>query len=501
MSTQRLLLLLTLLLPLHAQEQHDHPAPEKLGTVSFPITCSTSVQQPFNRAVALLHSFAYTEARAAFQAIVRTDPACAIAHWGVAMSFYHPLWETVSPAVLPSAQAEIAQALNLKTNSQREQDFILALSLLYKDAQTVPYRTRALAYEQAMSHLAQANPADAESQIFYVLALLATALPTDNTHANQKKAVAILEPLNRAYPDHPGITHYLIHGCDNAEMAAQGLAAARAYAQIAPSAPHALHMPSHIFTRLGLWQDSISSNIAARNAALQQGDTGEELHAMDYLVYAYLQTGQDSDAAQVIQQLRDSHTLNTADFKIAYAATAMPIRYAVERSHWDEAAATVPPTNAPPNVVAGAVWARGIGLARTGHPTEAREQVTRLRQLESQLRTMGDTYWSTQTAILAGEVEAWSLQAEARHEQAEALLRSVADKEDAIEKLPVTPGPVLPAREQLGDLLLAQNQPALALTAFQSSLKSYPGRRNSILGVKKALPQGRKRDESLTDNS
>ena len=493
MSSRLLLLLLSFLLPLHAQEHHDHPAPEKLGTVSFPISCSSSMQQPFNRAIALLHSFAYTEARAAFQSIARTDPTCAMAHWGAAMSYYHPLWETVSPAAIPSAQAEIAKALQLKAGSQREQDFIQALSFIYKEAQTVPYRTRALAYEQAMNHLAQANPTDSESQIFYALALLGTALPTDKTHANQKKAVAILEPLNRAYPDHPGITHYLIHGCDNAEMAGQALTAARIYAQIAPSAPHALHMPSHIFTRLGLWQDSVASNIAARNAAHQQGDTGEELHAMDYLVYAYLQSGQDREAAQVISELRASSSLNTSDFKIAYAATAMPIRYAVERGHWSEAAAMLPPTSAPPNVIASTVWARGIGLARTNHPAEAREQAARLRQLEAQLRASGDTYWSTQLAILNREVEAWCLQAEDKTAQAAALLRSAADDEDAVEKLPVTPGPILPAREQLGDLLLVQKQPALALTAFQMSLKNAPGRRNSTLGVDRATQLSAKR--------
>jgi hypothetical protein len=337
-----------------------------------------------------------------------------------------------------------------------------------------------------MNHLAQANPSDSESQIFYALALLGTAQPTDKAHSNQKKAVAILEPLNRAYPDHPGITHYLIHGCDNAEMAGHALSAARIYAQIAPSAPHALHMPSHIFTRLGLWQDSIASNIAARNAAHHQGDTGEELHAMDYLVYAYLQNGQEQDAAQVIQQLHASPSLNTSDFKIAYAATAMPIRYAVERGQWTEAAAILPPASALPNVIASAVWARGIGLARTNHPTEAREQAAHLRQIEAQLRSSGDTYWSTQVAILNREVEAWSLQAEGKNDQATTLLRSAADDEDAVEKLPVTPGPILPAREQLGDLLLIQNQPALALTAFQVSLKNAPGRRNSTLGVDKA---------------
>lgn len=486
MPSQLLLLLLSLLLPLHAQEQHDHPAPEKLGTVSFPITCSASVQQSFNRAVALLHSFAYTEARDAFQKIARTDPTCAMAHWGVAMSYYHPLWETVSPTTIPSAQTEIAQALQLKTGSQREQNFIHALSFIYTDAQTVPYRTRAVQYEKAMSQLAQANPSDAESQIFYALALLGTALPTDKTHANQKKAVAILEPLNRAYPDHPGITHYLIHGCDNAEMAAQGLASARAYAQIAPSAPHALHMPSHIFTRLGLWDDSIDSNLAARKAAHQQGDTGEELHAMDYLVYAYLQRERDKDALEVTQQLKDMPNLNMRDFKIGYAATAMPIRSIVERSQWSRAVAIVPPAEAPPDVIAIAVWARGLGLAHQGHIAEALEQIQRLQQLEQQLRASDNSYWATQVEVLKREVMAWSAQAENKPQEAATLMREAADAEDAVEKLPVTPGPILPAREQLGSLLLEQNSPNLALKEFELDLANAPGRYAAMQGSVRA---------------
>lgn len=482
MSSRLLLLFLSLLLPLHAQEQHDHPAPEKLGTVSFPITCSASVQQPFNRAVALLHSFAYAEARDAFQNITHTDPSCAMAHWGVAMSYYHPLWETVSPAAIPSAQAEIAKALQIKTESQREQAFIQALALIYNDAQTVPYRTRAVQYEKAMGELAQANPSDAESQIFYALALLGTALPTDKTHANQKKAVAILEPLNRAYPDHPGITHYLIHGCDNAEMASQGLAAARAYAQIAPSAPHALHMPSHIFTRLGLWDDSIDSNLAARKAAHQQGDTGEELHAMDYLVYAYLQRRRDKDALEVVQQLNDMPNLNMHDFKIGYAATAMPIRSIVERSQWSRAVGIVSPKAAPPHVIAIAVWARGLGLAHQGHTAEAREQIHRLQELEQQLHASDNSYWATQVEVLKREVMAWSAQAENKPREAATLMREAADAEDAIEKLPVTPGPILPAREQLASLLLEQNSPNQALKEFERDLANAPGRYAAIQG-------------------
>lgn len=482
----RILLLLPFFLPsAYAQEMHDHPAPEKLGKVSFPISCSPPVQEPFNRAVALLHSFAYTAAAHAFQDVASTDPRCAIAHWGIAMTYFHPLWEPpLPPATMPVAQEEIQRAQQIGTASERERQFIQALSLVYTDAATTPYRTRVSNYEQAMSRLASANPKDVESQVFYALALLADEDPADKTHTKQKQAAALLEPLYRIYPQHPGIPHYLIHAYDNAELAPKGLAAARAYSQIAPSAPHALHMPSHIFTQLGLWDDSITSNLAARAAAHQQGDIGEELHAMDYLVYAYLQTGRDQDAAQVIQQLNAMPNRNAADFKIAYAATAMPIRYAVERSQWADAAAISPPTGAPPQVVAIAVWARGIGLARTGHSAEA--EVSRLQEAEGQLRTAGNTYWAAQVGILRREVMAWSAQADGKPDQAVILLRAAADQEDAVEKLPVTPGAIIPAREQLGDLLLQQHHPSLALQEFKTALRNTPGRRGALQGEAKA---------------
>jgi tetratricopeptide (TPR) repeat protein len=470
-----------------AQETHNHPAPEKLGTVSFPISCKPAVQQQFDRGVALLHSFAYTEADAAFQNVAKLDPQCAIAHWGAAMTYLHQLWEPpIPPATISAAQKEIQLAQQIKTSSERERQFIAALSLIYQNAATVPYRTRASNYEHAMGQLAAANPNDLESQVFYALALLATAPPTDKTHANQKKAAAILEPLDHEYPQHPGIPHYLIHAYDNAELAPQGIEASRAYAEIAPSAPHALHMPSHIFTRLGMWDDSIASNIAARQAAHQQHDTGEELHAMDYLVYAYLQSGRDKEAAEVISQLKQMSALNPRDFKISYAATAMPIRYAVERAQWNEAAAIVSPIDAPPHVIAIAIWARGLGLARSAPTANPQAEIDRLHQLEQQLRAAGNDYWPSQTAILKLEVSAWSAQARQKPEEALSLMRAAADDEDAIEKLPVTPGPIIPAREQLGTLLLEQNQPALALQEFQTALKNSPGRRGATEGAANA---------------
>jgi tetratricopeptide (TPR) repeat protein len=488
LNLQRISLGLLLLAPLSsAQETHNHSAPEKLGTVSFPISCAPAVQDQFNRGIALLHSFAYADAENTFHAVATQDPKCAMAHWGAAMAYFRQLWEPpILPATISIAQKEIQQAQQIGSSSERERQFIHALSLVYQDAANVPYPARALNYEHAMAQLAAENKKDVEAQVFYALALLANESPTDKTHAKQKQAVALLMPLDRAYPDHPGIAHYIIHACDNAELAQEGLPAARAYSLIAPSAPHALHMPSHIFTRLGLWDDSITSNLASQKAAHQQGDTGEELHAMDYLVYAYLQSGRDQDAALVIEQLKDMPGLKAADYKVGYASTAMPIRYVVERGQWADAASIVPPAVAPPHVIAIAVWARGMGLARSGHATEAHAEIDRLHQLEQQLRASGNDYWATQVEVMKREVMAWSAQAENKPDEAVTLMRSAADEEDAIEKLPVTPGPIVPAREQLGDLLLEQNHPDQAQKEFEIALTNAPGRRGALRGEEQA---------------
>ena len=483
----RISLCLALLPCASAQEMHNHPAPEKLGRVSFPISCAPSVQQEFNRGVALLHSFAYTAAENTFQNVADQDPKCAMAHWGMAMTYFHQLWEPpLAPETISIGLKEIQLAHSIEGGTEREHQFIRALAMVYLNYATVPYSTRASNYQHAMGDLARENRKDVEAQVFYALALLANASPADKTHARQKQAVSLLEPLDRAYPDHPGVPHYLIHACDNAELAPKGLQPARAYSKIAPSAPHALHMPSHIFTRLGLWDDSIASNLAAQDAAHQQGDTGEELHAMDYLVYAYLQSGRDQDAAQIIEQLKDMTKLTPGDFKVGYASVAMPIRYAVERSQWADAARIIPPTAAPDHVVAIAVWAVGMGLARGGHAAEARPEIDRLRQLEEHLHISGNDYWATQVGILKHEVMAWSAQANGRADQAVQLLRASADQEDAVEKLPVTPGPIIPAREQLGSLLMEQNHPGPALKEFQAALANAPGRRGSLQGAARA---------------
>ena len=470
----------------HAQEMHEHGIPEKLGDVSFPISCSPSVQKPFDRGVALLHSFAYGPAQKAFEDIVAKDPSCAMAHWGLAMVFFHPVWApSLPPDTFARGRAEAQAAARLPTSSPRERAYIQALGQLYQDGNVKPGQ-RTLAYETAMAAVARDNPNDVEAQVFYAVALLSNASMADKTHAKQKQAIAILDPLFRAHPDHPGIAHYLIHACDSAELAQLGLPAARKYADIAPSAPHALHMPSHIFTRLGLWDDSIRSNLASEKAARDHGDTMGQLHAMDYLVYAYMQTGRDADAKAVIADLKRMRNLDMDDFAVAYAATAMPIREIVEQGHWTDAASIAPPAGAPPSVVAIAVWAKGLGLARSGHPDEARAQAKRLDQIEAELKASGDDYWSAQTGVLASEVKAWAAQASGDASGAVALMTDAAEREDRVEKRPVTPGPILPAREQLGELLLAQKQPGPALAAFQNALKQAPGRAGALRGEKAA---------------
>jgi tetratricopeptide (TPR) repeat protein len=471
-------------------EAHDHAAPAKLGEVGFPTSCKPAVQADFNRAVALLHSFTYQPAHDAFQQIAQKDPGCAMAHWGVAMTEFHQLWQPpLPPASSPAraaAQHEIAEAQRIGAPTERERGFIKAAAVIFQDDATAPYAARLTTYEREMSAVATANPNDVEAQAFYALALLANASPADKTHAQQKKAADILEPLYRDHPQHPGMAHYLIHAYDNAELAQRGVPMARAYAQIAPAAPHALHMPSHIFTRLGMWQDSIESNIASREAARRTGDTGEQLHAMDYLVYAYLQAGRDYDAAQVIQQLKSMPNLNAADFKVGYSATAMPIRYMVERQDWAAASGVVPPSGAQPHVTAIAVWAKGLGLARSGKASEARKQADELQKLEDKLQSSGNAYWATQVRVMKREVLAWSAEAENQREQAVALMRQAADEEDSVEKLPVTPGPIIPAREQLGTLLLQHTDWAAAAQEFKAANANAPNRRGTILGAVEA---------------
>ena len=469
-----------------AQEQHSHPPPEKLGSVTFATSCAPSVTQDFERAVALLHSFAYTDSEKAFRNVAVSDPACAMAHWGIAMSYYHQLWSPPGPAELSKGEAEIGQAAQLNARSERERLLIAALRAYYRGSDHLTHRVRAKSYEEAMSTAAGSYPKDTEVQVFYALALIGTASLEDRSHSSQKRAAAILEPIYRDQPDHPGVAHYLIHAYDSAELAPRGLAAARAYSKIAPSAPHALHMPSHIFTRLGLWDDSIASNSDARMAAHSQGDLGEELHAMDYLTYAYLQRGRQADAEQVVAGLGTMGGAPGSDFKVGYSTTVMPIRLAMERHKWDAAVAIQPLADSPPQVAAIVFWARAVGNARAGHPQAADADIARLETCRQQLQAAGNAYWATQVDVLVREATAWRAAASPDANDAIQGLRQAADEEDAIEKLPVTPGPIVPAREQLGDLFLALNRPRDALREYQAALAAAPGRRGALTGAAQA---------------
>jgi hypothetical protein len=466
--------------------EHSHPPPEKLGTVTFATSCAASVSHDFERAVALLHSFAYDAAEKAFADVAKADPSCAMAHWGLAMVNWHQLWGLPDAEDLSRGREEMARARQLSARSERELQFIAAGADFFKDSDHTPHPVRAKAYQKAMEQAAHSNPRDTETQVFYALSLLATAPPEDRTHANQKLAASILEPIYQAHPDHPGVAHYLIHAYDSGELAAQGVAAARAYSKIAPSAPHALHMPSHIFTRLGLWDDSIASNNAARAAAHSQGDVGEELHAMDYLTYAYLQRGRTNDAQRVVASLKDMGSLMGKDFKIGYAATAMPIRLSMEEHKWDAAAALQPLPESPPNIAALVYWARAEAEARNGHPKDADGDIAELRKCQEQLHAAGNAYWAKQTEVLTQEAVAWQLAASSHVEEAVKTLRLAASAEDAVEKLPLTPGPIVPAREQLGDLLLTLNQPRDALKEYQAALVAAPGRRGALVGAVQA---------------
>ena len=488
------LLALFIVVPLgRAQDAHNHGG--QIGEAHFAVSCRPQAQAQFDRAIALLHSFDYAVAEGAFKAVAEADPGCAMAWWGAALTHFHPLWPTpLPPAERPAAQQQIAQAQRLADAaagqsaqlSAPEAQLIAAAAIIFQDDATSPYRARLAQYEQAMGAIATANPKDVEVQMFYALALLANASPSDKTHARQKKAADILEPLYARYPEHPGAAHYLIHAYDNAELAQRGLPMARVYSKIAPAVPHALHMPSHIYTRLGMWEDSIASNSAARAAAQRAGDTGEELHAMDYLVYAYLQAGRDPEADGTVAELKARAQLNVADFKIGYAATAMPIRCFVERGDWKNAAAVTEPAAAPPQVKAIAVWARGLGIARGEQHGDATAQIAELQKLEEQLVAAGNSYWATQTKILRLEVTAWAAEAQDQHEKAAELLRNAADDEDAVEKLAVTPGPIVPAREQLAQLLLNHEQWQAAEREFKVALVNAPGRRGATRGAAEA---------------
>jgi hypothetical protein len=460
-----------------------------LGQVNFSSTCNPAVQADLNRAVALLHSFWWSATTKAFNEVAQKDPSCGIAHWGVAMAaLENPFGWPPNPKMLADGSAAVARARAAGAKSPRELDYIAAIETFYKDHDKVEHRTRAVAYEKAMEQLAARYPDDREAAIFYALALNATVLATDKTYAQQMKAAGILEAAFREQPNHPGAAHYLIHTYDYPAIAEKGLGAARRYATIAPAAPHAQHMPSHIFTRRGYWQDSIASNLAS--AAASDNDF-DRFHAWDYLVYAHLQLGQDRSAQGVHDRILSVEKPNVLNFATAFALAAIPSRYTLERGLWADASSlALRPGDFPwarfPQAEAILVFARGLGAARTGNLARARDDQARLAALRDALQAAKVGYWADQVDIQRLLVAGLLARAEGRNDDALQLVRAAADREDASEKHPVTPGPIVPARELLGELLLDLGRPAEALREFEASQQREPNRLRGYYGAARA---------------
>ena len=484
---------------------------ERLGKVHFPTSCSAAAQAQFDRAVALLHSFWFGEAIKGFQAVAQADPSCGIAHWGAAVAWLgNPLAGPPIARGLQEGSAAVARARVAGARTQRELDYIAAIETFYKDHDTLDHRTRAVGYEKAMEALAQRYPLDREAGIFYALALNITLNPSDKTYANQLKAAAILEKVFAEQPDHPGGAHYLIHSYDFPPIAQKGLPAARRYASIAPSAPHALHMPSHIFTRLGYWQDSIDTNRVSaeaaknelRQAKLEAGSYNA-LHAMDYIVYAAMQLARDRDAKAVLDEIRRVEKIDAEQFAAAFAFAAIPARYALERRQWAEAAELgLHPQSLSwqkfPQAESIVSFARGLGAARSGNIAGAKRDLARLETLRDTLAAAKNAYWAGQAEVQRLAVAAWIARAEGRNDEALALMRQAADREDATEKHPVTPGAIQPAREMLGELLIELGQPAAALAEFEASQRTDPNRFHGLAGAARAADLAGNRGKAKT---
>ena len=483
--------------PAFAQHEHQEgrAAAEKLGTVTFETSCSPAVRDGFNRAVALLHSFEFRDSMAAFTGVLERDPSCAIAYWGIALCHWgNPFAGMKTGPSLERGLAAVQKGLSTGSPTPRERGFLEAAAELYKDAGTRSHRDRTLAYEAAMDRVQRESPKDIEARMFYALAVSQAALLTDKTYANQLKAGALLEPLFERHPDHPGVAHYIIHAYDVPALAPKALHAARRYAGIAPSAPHALHMPSHTFTRVGSWKESIDTNIASEKTSLEQNVVGEALHAMDYQAYAYLQTAQDRKALAVVTRAPavvaklDMNAMGGAAPPLAgrFSAAAIPARYALERGVWADAAQLQVVPSPFPFVDAITHFARALGAARSGTPAAAKADVERLAALRDKLTAMKDAYWSEQVDIQRRVATAWLTFAEGRREEAIAALRAAADAEDATDKAAVTPGPLAPARELLGEMLLEAGNAAEALIAFEASMKKEPRRFRGAYGAARA---------------
>jgi Tfp pilus assembly protein PilF len=476
--------------------QHQHDATEKLGRVSFPVSCQPAAQQKFNRALALLHSFQYVDAELAFTEIRASDPTCAMAWWGEAMSAYHPLWQPPTPAELRKGQEAVGKAGAANAKTARERDYITSLETFYKDADKLSHWERARAYAASMEGVYRRYPQDREAAIFYALALNGAAPASEKNLANRAKAAQILYRAWSHEQDHPGVAHYLIHSYDYPSLARLALPAARRYSRVAPSSAHALHMPSHIFTRLGMWPDSIQSNLASAAAAKQRvaieqpgAASQDQLHAMDYLMYAYLQGAQDDRAKSILDEALAYGEVDQVVFQAAYAWTAIPARFALERRSWKEAASlTLHPVSFPWErfrfAEANIHFARAVGAARSGGGAVALQEINLLDSIQAEMGGAKTGYdWATQVQIQRDAAAAWLAQAEGKSGEAERLMRAAAGLEDSTDKHPVTPGAILPAREMLGDLLIELKRPAQALKEYEAVLRTAPNRFNSLYGA------------------
>ena len=480
------------------------------GKVDFAVTCQSGAQPEFTRGVALLHSFFYEEARRAFTSVAEKDPNCAMAQWGIAMTWWHPIWTPPRPDEMAAGKAAINQAIKMGAKTDRERGFINALNIYYNTPEASPPaevgqschgpvgpRDRVVAYEKAMRGLYDKYPNDFEVETFYAFAVLSTgyATPTDATLSKQREAAGLLEELWKKNPNHPGVVHYLIHCYDYPSLAQRGLAAAQSYGSIAPWVPHALHMPSHIYTRLGMWEESNASNRSSAEAsrsyaAMRHRDAveAEELHARDYLAYSYLQQAEDSKAKEIVDWAATVRKTNPElEFSAAYALASIPARYALERNDWT-AAATLQIPNVPhwssfPFMEALIEYAHALGRAHTGDLDGARKAIARMRELRDATKEAKFDYFRRHLELQTQAASAWITSAEGKHDEAIKQLRTAADSEDILGKHPVSPGALVPIREQLGDLLLERGQPGEAAEAFQAALKIYPNRFRALYGA------------------
>lgn len=470
---------------------------QQFGTVDFSISCKESVKSNFNLAAALLHSFEYEDAEKVFAKVIEEDPECVMAYWGVAMSNFHALWAMNEQLDLEKGARTIALARSLDNKTERESDYIEAIGAYYDNWKSLDHKARSRKFEQAMERIYKKYPEEKEAAIFYALALDATADPTDKTYRNQKKAGEILNNIYPNYPNHPGIAHYIIHTYDYPELAVLGLPAAKAYASIAPASAHAQHMPSHIFTRLGLWNDAINSNLESIKAAqCYAGNAGikghwdEELHGMDYLTYAYLQKGQDQKAKELVDLLKTYTTVSPINGKAAYAFASIPARYVIERKQWQEAADLENHPNFPwekfPWENSLTHFAKLLGHVHTKKIDQASKELDILKSLEKNLTEAKENYKANQVKIQITAGQGWIQMAKGRRKEAIDLMNLAAEMEEATAKHPVTPGEIVPAGELLGDMLMYVDEVAKALGAYELNLKSHPNRLNGLLGAASA---------------